>query len=328
MFYCITTLFACLYTNQKSRFEKVVGQLEPRSSAQEFSPISDKGTRVSQSEASDRRAATPPPLSREASMVASMESLPSRLSNPGLLDARSDSSSMVPVHSDTRPPVTEQLHDQPLLNRFSQDIIHEPSLPEKQSQHDHVPPASPPASSRTGHRSGNRWVNDGRGNPLNRNLEQPQEYIPDSSTSLSHRLSDDKSRHRQHPAGGPMSSRDEKSRGEAELSFHNAHVELVREPEDGMTFQDRLERPQAQRRGASLLDRLSTSSNPRPSDAGGQQSLRDRLIIPSKRDREDMMTDEGMRDVSFDGEDGTESKRARRKNGRARTRGGRRGGPP
>ncbi|KAF8804630.1 hypothetical protein BYT27DRAFT_7259107 [Phlegmacium glaucopus] len=316
---------------RKSRFDKAVAQLEPRSNTREPSPISDKGTRASQSEASDRRAPTPPPSAREPSMVTSMENLSSRLSDLGQQsNARSDSSSMVPVHSHTRPPVTEQGPDQPLLNRFSQDVIpHEPSLPEKPPQHDHAPPPSPPASSRSGHRSGNRWVNDARGNPQNRTLDQPQEYVrlpptPDLPTSLSHRLSDDKPRHRQHPSGGPVSGRDDKSRGE-ELSFHNAHAELVREPEDGMTFQDRLEKPQAQRRGASLLDRLS-AGNPRPGDSGGQQSLRDR-IIPSKRDREDMMTDEGMRDVPFDGEDGTESKRARRKNGRARTRGGRRGGP-
>ena len=70
-----------------------------------------------------------------------------------------------------------------------------------------------------------------------------------------------------------------------------------------------------QRRGASLLDRLST----------GNPAAQDR-IIPSKRDLEDMM-DEGMNDVGFDSEDSTEPKRTRRKNGRARTRGDRRGGP-
>ena len=175
----------------------------------EPSPISDKDTKASQSEASDMRAATPPPPSRDPSM----SSLP----------------------------------DQMLL------------LPL---------PAHP-------------------GNAL--------------ASSLS----------------GPMSGRDER---EVQLSFHNAHADLERELEEGMIFQpERLERPQIQRRSASLLDRLSTG-NP-----AAQQSLRDR-IIPSKRDLEDMM-DEGMNDVWFDGEDGTEPKRTRRKNGRARTRGGRRGGP-
>ena len=194
-----------------------------------------------------------------------------------------------------------------------------------QSLQDEVPPHTLPAhpgnalaSSRTGQRSGNRWNNDTRGT-----LEQPQEHIglppvPDP-TSLSYRLSNDKSRVRQHPVSG----RDE---GEVELSFQNAHAEFGgKEPEEMVFQQERLERPQVQRRGASLLDRLSTG-NPQSHDSAAQQSLRDRLV-PSKRDFEDMV-DEGMQhDVSFDGEDGTESKRARRKNGRARTRGGRRGGP-
>ena len=202
----------------------------------------------------------------------------------------------------------------------------EPSL---QSLHDDVPhlPAHPGdalAFSKSGQRSGNRLNNDTRGNPL----EQPQEYTglpptPDP-TSLSYRLSD-KSNVRQHPGGPPLSGRDEGEVGEVELSFQNAHAELERE---SVLQQERLERPQMQRRGASLLDRLS-SGNSRSYDSAAQQqqSLRDRLI-PSKRDFEDM-TDEGMQqhDVSFDGEDGNESKRARRKNGRARTRGGRRGGP-
>ena len=140
--------------------------------------------------------------------------------------------------------------------------------------------------------------------------EQPDQVL------LNRLLSDDK------PPGGGMSGREEDPL-EVELTFHNAHIRLAREPEE-MGYQNKLERPQVQRRGASLLDRLSTG-NPRSHDPGAQQSLRDR-IIPSKRDREDMM-DEGMRggDVSFDGEDGSESKRAKRKSGRARARGGRRG---
>ena len=116
---------------------------------------------------------------------------------------------------------------------------------------------------------------------------------------------------------------------EVELSFQNAHaLELRgREPEDTEFQQERLERPQVLRRGASLLDRLSTVNSRSHESSAAQQSLRDRLT-PSKRDFDDMVTDEGMQhDVSFDGEEGNESKRARRKNGRARTRGGRRGAP-
>jgi len=228
---------------------------------------------------------------------------PSPVSDKGMIASQSETSNM---QAATPPPLTR-----------------EPSV---QSLQDEVPPPPPSslpahpgnavAPSRSGQRSGNRWSNDTRGT-----LEQPQEHIglppaPDP-TSLSYRLSNDKSRVRQ---GG----RDEGgNEGEVELSFQNAHAELEREPEEMVFQQERLERPQVQRRGASLLDRLSTSNNPRSHDSAAQQSLRDRLI-PSKREFEDM-TDE--HDVLFDGEDGNESKRARRKNGRARTRGGRRSGP-
>ena len=208
----------------------------------------------------------------------------------------------------TPPPLTPEASLQSL-----QDELPQSSLP--------AHPGNALASSRAGQRSGNRWSNDMRGT-----LEQPHEHIglPPDPTSLSYRLSSDKSRVRQHPGGPPTSGRDE---GEVEqISFQNAHAELGREQEEMVFQQERLERPQV-RRGASLLDRLSTG-NPRSHESAAQQqqSLRDRLI-PSKRDFENM-ADEGMQhDVSFDGEDGNESKRARRKNGRARTRGGRRGGP-
>ena len=237
---------------------------------------------------------------------------PSPISDKGMIAGQIRNEGINNMRVATPPPLTPESSLQSL-----QDGGPPPSLP--------AHPGNAVASSRGGQRSGNRWSNDMRGT-----LEQPQEYIPapQDPTSLSYRLSNDKSRVRQHPGG---SGRDE---GDVEppLSFQNAHAELGgREPEE-MVFQqqqERPERPQVLRRGASLLDRLS-GGKPRSHDsAAQQQSLRDRLI-PSKRDYEDM-TDEGMQhqhhDVSFDGEDGNELKRARRKNGRARTRGGRRGGP-
>jgi len=227
--------------------------------------------------------------------------------------------------------ITSQVRSEAINMRVATPppLTPEPSL---RSIQDEVPPSSLPAypgnslaSSRAGQRSGNRWSNDTRGT-----LEQPQEYFghppPPDPTSLSYRLSNDKSRVRQQSGGPPISGRDEGA-VEKELSFQNAHAEFGREPEEMVYQQERLERPQVLRRGASLLDRLSTgNSRSHDSAAQQQQSLRDRLI-PSKRDFEDMK-DEGMQhDVPFDGEDGSDSKRARRKNGRARTRGGRRGGP-
>jgi hypothetical protein len=288
-----------------SRFDKPLPQPE----AKEHFPVIDKGTIAASqsSEASNMRVISPP-ITREPSIVRSLH----------------------------------------------QDEVLPPPPPSSSSSLSAHPGNASLASSRSSgqqQRSGNRWSNDTR--------DQPQEFIalppaPDPP-SLSYRLSNDKSqsRVRQHPP--PMSlggGRDEGEVGEVELSFHNAHAELKREQEEKMIQQERLlERPQVQRRGASLLDRLSTgtttataNNNLRSHDSPAsaqqqhhqqqQQSLRDRLV-PSKRDYEDM-ADDGMRqhqqqqqqhrDVSFDGEDGgIESKRPRRKNGRARTRGGRRG---
>lgn len=231
---------------------------------------------------------------------------PSPVSDKGMIASQND------MRAATPPPLTPD----PSLQSL-QDQVPSPHLP--------AHPGNALASSKPGQRSGHRWNNDMRGT-----LEQPQEYIglpqPPDPPSLSYRLSNDNSRARQHP-GESISGRDGRDEGEGELSFQNAHAVLRREEEEMALQQERLERPQVQRRGASLLDRLSTG-NPRSHDSAAQQqqqSLRDRLI-PSKRDFEDM-TDDGMQyEVSFD-EDGTESKRARRKNGRARTRGGRRGGP-
>ena len=97
------------------------------------------------------------------------------------------------------------------------------------------------------------------------------------------------------------------------------------EPETVFQQED-LERPQVLRRGASLLDRLSIGNSRSQDSAAQQKSLWDRLI-PPKRDVEDMADDGMQHDVPLNSENGTESKRARRKNGRDRTRGLRRGSP-
>lgn len=89
-------------------------------------------------------------------------------------------------------------------------------------------------------------------------------------------------------------------------------------------------RPEMSGRGGSLLDRLSLDQH---SDARGaampSPSLRDRVQVPLKRDREDMMMNEQFpTDNSFEGEDGfgdSNFKRARRRSGKLRR--PRRGGP-
>lgn len=89
-------------------------------------------------------------------------------------------------------------------------------------------------------------------------------------------------------------------------------------------------RPPAARRTGSLLDRLGL-------ERGGEllapdvpsPSLRDRVQIPSKREREEMMNESFPMDVPFDDESGAgdPASKRRRRSGKPR-RGGRRGGPP
>lgn len=102
-----------------------------------------------------------------------------------------------------------------------------------------------------------------------------------------------------------------------------------REQQDdrSMNFKDRVEKVPylAQRQGGpiSLLERLSSAEDIGQASTGSEQSLRDRLV-PSKRDRDDMMKDGDGRELSYDGDDGYDSKRVKRRNGKARRGGGRR----
>lgn len=102
-----------------------------------------------------------------------------------------------------------------------------------------------------------------------------------------------------------------------------------REQQDdkSMNLKDRVEKipHPVQRQGApiSLLQRLSSAEDIGQANTGSEQSLRDRLV-PSKRDRDDMMKDGDGRELSYDGDDGYDSKRVKRKNGKGRRGGGRR----
>lgn len=84
---------------------------------------------------------------------------------------------------------------------------------------------------------------------------------------------------------------------------------------------DRIERPQMGRRGASLLDRLSLNEQAENDIPPAPQSLRDRVQVPSKRDRDDMVD----QDLSFEGDDQLDMTKRRKRSGKPR-RGGRRGG--
>ena len=83
------------------------------------------------------------------------------------------------------------------------------------------------------------------------------------------------------------------------------------------------------RRGASLLDRLSSADvTTGVSDAMASASLRDRVLIPSKRDREEMLSsvDAVAVDVAFDMDDTGDSRKSRRRSGKTRKGKGRTGG--
>jgi hypothetical protein len=91
------------------------------------------------------------------------------------------------------------------------------------------------------------------------------------------------------------------------------------------------QRPEMSRRGGSLLDRLSLDHNDDTQGMGtSKSSLRDRVQVPSKRDRDEMSGGRYQPDI-LDGDDGVvgdpASKRPRRRNPKFR-RGGKRGGMP
>ena len=86
-------------------------------------------------------------------------------------------------------------------------------------------------------------------------------------------------------------------------------------------------RPMPSRRGGSLLDRLSLVDNVAGSSSMSSPSLRDRVqIVPSKRDREEMVGNDAARDIDMDegGPEDSASKKPRRrmKMKRARRSGG------
>ncbi|KAE9391719.1 hypothetical protein BT96DRAFT_298823 [Gymnopus androsaceus JB14] len=72
------------------------------------------------------------------------------------------------------------------------------------------------------------------------------------------------------------------------------------------------------RRGGSLLDRLSINPSPSDDHPGSSPALRDR-VVPAKRDRDEMVRDgEDRMDGDVDMDDGFTSKRAKRRAGKAR----------
>lgn len=129
-----------------------------------------------------------------------------------------------------------------------------------------------------------------------------------------------------YPAGDPLPPRLRKSLpGGADPNMdarYDSSGDSKRSPISRADFLSRVE-PPSLRRGGSLLDRLSSVDHGLVAES---PSLRDRLI-PSKRDRDEMMNSEGSSSRGGHAEqlqdEGSESKRAKRRGGKRRS-GGRR----
>lgn len=123
-------------------------------------------------------------------------------------------------------------------------------------------------------------------------------------------------------------------RGEANI--HNSRpVRIRRPPGDRMDVDilsahpsqyDAPPRPELARRGGSLLDRLSLTQNDDALVDGSSQSLRDRVQVPSKRDREEIRGDSDELHPMYRFEDDGYDPKKRRRSGKIRK--VRRGGPP
>jgi hypothetical protein len=75
------------------------------------------------------------------------------------------------------------------------------------------------------------------------------------------------------------------------------------------------------------LDRLSSADGTSGvSDAMASASLRERVLIPSKRDREDMLSGTLAVDLAFEPEEAGDGRKSRRRNGKPRKGRGRNGG--
>ena len=157
----------------------------------------------------------------------------------------------------------------------------------------------------------------------------PYQYFMDDEpqSNLSRPLSLEKPpRHRKYRSGSLNDGEMTAPIGQIEPSPQSLGGRELQD-DKSMDFKDRVEKVPhlAQRQGGhiSLLERLSSVEDMGQASTGSEQSLRDRLV-PSKRDRDDMMNDGDGRERSYDGEDGYDSKRVKRRNGKGRRGGGRR----
>ncbi|KAF8970442.1 hypothetical protein BDZ97DRAFT_94483 [Flammula alnicola] len=319
----------------KSRRPTRFSPLAPKKNLEQDHPVllqdrvatQDHPTTTSPKEPSQGHA-TPPPMSREPSMLSLTDHLSAQRSDRGQSsDGRSDGSRAGP-----RVRYMDQREDLPVPSRLPDDRPPSATSGTQPRRKDPLSTSSAPHTEATAfHRPRpSKWseqMSIAGAAPGEHSSEDAATADLDDLPSLSRRLSSEKPpRHRKY-SGGFIAPDGKFPTDSVSHSLPTPAGSGRESQDDTLSFKDRLEKPNTQRRGQQipLLDRLSSagdSSRVNVQDVQ-QQSLRERLI-PSKRDREDMMMDEGdPRDLSYDGEDGNESKRARRRNPKGK-RGGRR----
>ncbi|CAA7270259.1 unnamed protein product [Cyclocybe aegerita] len=259
--------------------------------------------RVDEQNHPNERKAAPPPISRDPSLVSSIDRGSARHasddtqsveSRDGRYDRPSKSDATLPPGNPPSQPPFKQNEIQPLSG-----------------SHQERPP---PSGERFGQRN-TRW-GPGDGS----SAQSPEQAFPPPpanvslSPALSRRLSastDRPPRHRKY-----FDAPD--ARPPVGVSPEFSSNSYGRETEDSHRASNARDKP-PNKRGQSLLDRLSfADDDPLAPPEVPTQSLRDRLV-PSKRDRDDMLNDNGdFRDASYDGDEGIESKRARRRSGKPR----------
>lgn len=210
--------------------------------------------------------------------------------------------------NDTRPRDAGRREDRPALSRFA-DNVGDPTSSHVQASEPGQPASSEPASAQ---RPRYRWSE-----------QMANAAAPDSPEAA---VEQKPPRHRKYTAAAARFT----GSGDNSMAVDAPSSDLQNGQDGTLSFMERLENPGKSRRNSTtipLLERLSSVQDsarvsPDSSDAP-TPSLRDRLV-PSKRDRDDMAVDAGEPGGQvYDGEDGNDTKRMKRRATKAK-RGGRR----
>lgn len=249
---------------------------------------------------------TPPPISREPSLLSTTigQSSAQQSDRGHSSDTRSDEG----YHA--QPPSAISLPDR-LVDATSAHL--------RSKERDDFAVETPKQEGE--HQRKTRW-GDSRPNPPPPPKQDVAPIDPEVLPALARRMStstgtDRPPRHRKYPSDTISIVVQEPPELATNMYTTDPSGGSVRETIDSpVDLKDRVVRPQVQRRGASLLDRLSlddgNSRGPTQPDTQ-HHSLRDRMVVPTKRGREAVMVEEGdPREMGYDGDEGADTKRRRR----------------